>query len=62
MLSENLIKGFIIELKVQEEFLRYGFDISIPTNNASRYDIVVDTGEKLFVEKVILLCYTYEKI
>ncbi len=47
MLSENLIKGFIIELKVQEEFLRYGFDISIPTNNASRYDIVVDTGEKL---------------
>lgn len=47
MLSENLIKGFIIELKVQEEFLRYGFDISIPTNNASRYDIVVDTGDKL---------------
>lgn len=47
MLSENLIKGFIIELKVQEEFLRYGFDISIPSNNASRYDIVVDTGDKL---------------
>lgn len=47
MLSENLIKGQLIELKVQEEFLRYGFDISIPTYNASKYDLLVDTGNEL---------------
>jgi len=47
MLNENLIKGQIIELKVQEELLRYGFDISIPSYNASRYDLIADTGEEL---------------
>lgn len=47
MLSENLIKGQIIELKVQEELLRYGFDISIPTYNASKYDLIADTGKEL---------------
>ena len=47
MLSENLIKGQIIELKVQEELLRYGFDISIPSYNASKYDIIADTGKEL---------------
>ena len=44
----NLFKGQIIELKVQEEFLRYGFDVSIPTYNASRYDLIVDTGKEIF--------------
>jgi len=43
----NLFKGQIIELKVQEEFLRYGFDISIPSYNASRYDLIVDTGYEI---------------
>lgn len=47
MLNENLIKGQIIELKVQEELLRYGFDISIPNYNASRYDLIADTGTEL---------------
>lgn len=47
MLSENLIKGQIIELKVQEELLRYGFDVSIPSYNASKYDLIADTGEQL---------------
>lgn len=47
MLNENLIKGQIIELKVQEELLRYGFDISIPSYNASRYDLIADTGREL---------------
>lgn len=47
MLSENLIKGLIIELKVQEELLRYGFDISIPNYNASKYDLIADTGKEL---------------
>lgn len=47
MLNENLIKGQIIELKVQEELLRYGFDISIPSYNASRYDLIADTGKEL---------------
>ena len=47
MLNENLIKGQIIELKVQEELLRYGFDISVPTYNASKYDLIADTGREL---------------
>ena len=47
MLNENLIKGQIIELKVQEELLRYGFDISIPSYNASKYDLIADTGQEL---------------
>lgn len=47
MLSENLIKGQLIELKVQEELLRYGFDISVPTYNASRYDLIADTGTEI---------------
>ena len=56
MLNENLIKGQIIELKVQEQLLRYGFDISIPTYNASKYDLIVDTGKemlKIQVKKAI---------
>lgn len=47
MLGDNLVKSQIIELKVQEEFLRYGFDISIPAFNSSRYDLLVDTGREL---------------
>ena len=47
MLTENLIKGQLIELKVQEELTRYGFDISIPSYNASKYDLLVDTGSEL---------------
>ena len=47
MLNENLIKGQIIELKVQEELLRYGFDISIPSYNSSKYDLIADTGSEL---------------
>lgn len=47
MLTENLIKGQLIELKVQEELVRYGFDVSIPTYNASKYDIIADTGSEL---------------
>lgn len=47
MLNENLIKGQIIELKVQEELLRYGFDISVPSYNASKYDLIADTGLEL---------------
>lgn len=47
MLSENIIKGQLIELKVQEELLRFGFDISIPNYNASKYDLIVDIGKEL---------------
>ena len=47
MLTENLIKGQLVELKVQEELIRYGFDISIPAYNASKYDIIADTGREL---------------
>lgn len=56
MLSENLIKGQIIELKVQEELLRYGFDVSIPSYNASKYDLIADTGNgllKIQIKKAI---------
>ena len=49
--SENLIKGQIIELKVQEELLRYGFDISIPTYNSSKYDLIADTEINLAIKE-----------
>lgn len=47
MLNDNLVKSQIIELKVQEQFLRYGFDISVPAFNTARYDLLVDTGKEL---------------
>jgi hypothetical protein len=47
MLNENLIKGQIIELKVQIELLRYGFDVSVPNYNSSKYDLIADTGDEL---------------
>lgn len=47
MLTETLIKGQLVELLVQAELIRYGFDISIPNYNASRYDLIADTGEQL---------------
>ena len=47
MLTENLIKGQLVELKVQEELTRYGFDVSIPAYNASKYDLLADTGSEL---------------
>lgn len=61
MLNENLIKGQIIELKVQEELLKYGFDISVPTYNASKYDLIADTGKELLriqVKKAIAKSYS----
>lgn len=42
-----LLKAYIIELKVQEEMLRYGFDISVPAFNVARYDLLVDTGREI---------------
>lgn len=47
MLDKILLKSQIIELKVQEEFLRYGFDVSLPLFNTSRYDLIVDTGKEI---------------
>lgn len=47
MLTKNLIKGQIVELRIQEEFLRYGFEVSIPVYNVSRYDMLVDTGKEI---------------
>lgn len=43
----TLLKAYIIELKVQEEMLRYGFDISVPAFNVARYDLLVDTGREI---------------
>ena len=47
MLTENLIKGQLVELLVQTELVRYGFDISVPNYNSSKYDLIADTGDKL---------------
>lgn len=44
---QNMFIGQIIELKVQEEMLRYGFDVSVPTYNSARYDLIVDTGKEV---------------
>lgn len=58
MLTDNLIKAQIIELKVEEELLRYGFDISIPTYNASKYDLIADTGNGFIRIQVKKSIYT----
>lgn len=47
MIQDNLIKGYYTELKVQETFLKMGFDYSLPAFNISKYDMIVDTGDRL---------------
>lgn len=46
-MNDTLVKGQLVELKVRQAFVRFGFDVSIPDYNASRYDLLVDTGSEI---------------
>ena len=43
-----VLKGVLTELRIQEEFLKFGFGVSIPINPASRYDMIIDYNNHLF--------------
>lgn len=42
------LKGVLTELFIQREFMKYGFNVSVPLNPASRYDMIVDAYGHLF--------------
>lgn len=42
------LKGVLTELQVQEALLSKGFNVSVPINPASRYDMIVDAYGHLF--------------
>lgn len=48
MHNEQQQKGILTELKCIEKFIELGFSVSIPYGNADRYDLLVDTGKKIF--------------
>ena len=41
-------KGILTEIQCIEKFIELGFSVSIPYGNANRYDLLVDTGNKIF--------------
>lgn len=45
---DSNLKGILTELAVQQAFLKHGFEVSIPVNPASRYDMIVDAYGYLF--------------
>lgn len=48
MIDDSNLKGVLTELRVQQEFLKYGFNVSVPVNPASRYDMIVDINNNLY--------------
>ena len=42
LFNETQIKGLTTELKCMEKFIEYGFIVSIPYGNNSRYDLLLD--------------------
>ena len=51
-MTDNKIKGNLIELKVIESFISLGYTVSIPYGDSSRYDLVVDIDGRLFKVQV----------
>lgn len=49
LFNESQIKGLTTELKCMEKFIEYGFVVSVPYGNNSRYDFIVDLGNKKFI-------------
>ena len=53
MLSEIQIKEQIVKMKVEEEFLRFGFDFYKAPGDNNLYDYIVDTGMETLKIKVV---------
>lgn len=48
MYNEQQQKGILTELRCAQKFLELGFSVSFPYGNADRYDMLVDTGNRIF--------------
>lgn len=48
MLNEKQITGIKCELECALKFIEYGFIVSIPYGNVSRYDLIVDAGNNKY--------------
>ena len=49
LFNESQIKGLTTELKCMEKFIEYGFIVSVPYGNNSRYDLLVDLGNGKYI-------------
>ena len=49
LLNETQIKGLTTELKCMEKFIEYGFIVSVPYGNNSRYDLLLDGGKGHYI-------------
>ena len=49
LFNETQIKGLTTELKCMEKFIEYGFIVSIPYGNNSRYDLLLDGGNSKYI-------------
>ena len=47
LFNEKQIYGITTELLVAQKFIELGFSVSVPYGNANRYDLLVDTGNKI---------------
>ena len=48
LFNEKQIKGLTTELICMTKLIEFGFIVSVPYGNNSRYDLLVDTGKKIF--------------
>lgn len=49
LFNEKQIKGLTTELICMQKFIEYGFIVSVPYGNNSRYDLLVDIGNQKFL-------------
>ena len=49
LFNETQIKGLTTELKCMEKFIQYGFIVSIPYGNNSRYDLLLDCANEHYI-------------
>lgn len=49
LFNESQIKGLTTELKCMEKFIEYGFIVSVPYGNSSRYDLLLDCGNEKYI-------------
>jgi hypothetical protein len=46
LFNENQVKGMKCELECMLKFIEYGFIVSVPYGNTSRYDLLIDAGNQ----------------
>ena len=48
LFNESQIKGLTTELICMQKFIEYGFIVSVPYGNNSRYDLLIDCGNNQY--------------